>query len=71
MSEVVNLEIEGLSSLQLLELKSALSEFGEDCITEKEKPSLKAESLGEPSLIEVLIQMKNVYPGPIYFFNCS
>jgi hypothetical protein len=49
------LEIEGLSDLQLTELKSTLAEFEQNCLKEKSAPSLKGESHGEPLLATALL----------------
>ena len=51
MSDKIELEVAGLSVLQLTELRSALAGFGPDCLTEKPPPSLKGESHGEAALV--------------------
>lgn len=58
MSETnLKLEIDGLSQLQVAELKSVLADINQDCLIEKDTHPLSGESHGEPTLVSIVLHI--------------
>ena len=51
------LRVDGLSSLQLKELRAAIATTGNDCVTTLDNPSLGGGKVGEPTLLTVVITL--------------
>lgn len=56
-TNVIQLRMEGLTSLQFAELRAAVEPTGNDCVTKLDSPNLGGGKVGEPILLTVVVTL--------------